>query len=328
MSALEAASEMLASWNKYWDSNPQLLAAILGFLVAVWQRGREHQSTLNDLRKNSEFWSQLAGLTKEEISPAPEYKSKELVEAAGFLRSASHESISFHSYRVLSKAFVIRITALDIGLDPAPSASEQRPKPLSYSSIEGIFKAEEQFSNELHDANFLMPMTQLFMPISQRRLKGLFPDLALENYESKELVGERELGDDFAFASTHLQLRMELSNIESTDTTVARTDELIHTLFSINLNLSLAYASTQLGQSWQALLVKVAPFLQGDIKLRPVVLSLASSISASIAKERRSGEIILTAHGIRLAILLALLELAWFLGALPLETRNGKLPTL
>jgi nuclear pore complex protein Nup188 len=108
---------------------------------------------------------------------------------------------------------------------------------------------------------------------------------------------------------------MEFSNIESTDTTVAHTDELIHILFSINLNLSLAYASTQLGQSWQALLVKVAPFLQGDIKFRPAVLSLASSISASIAKEKRSGEIILTAHGIRLAILLALLELAWFSGA-------------
>lgn len=313
VSALEAASEMLVSWNEYWESNPQLLAAILGFLVAVWQRGREHQSTLNDIRKNPEFWSRLAGLTKEEISPAPEYKSKELAEVAGFLRSSYHESISFHSYRVLSKAFVIRITALDIGLDPAPSASEQRPKPLSYSSIEGIFKAEEQFSNELHDAIFNAYDPTLYTDFSEKA-EGLFPDLALENYESKELVGERELGDDFAFASTHLQLRTELSNIESTDTTVARTDELIHTLFSINLNLSLAYASTQLGQSWQALLVKVAPFLQGDIKFRPVVLSLASSISASIAKEKRSGEIILTAHGIRLAILLALLELAWFSG--------------
>ena len=314
VSALEAAREMLASWNRYWESNPQLLAAILGFLVAVWQRGREHQSTLNDIRKNPEFWSHLAGITKEEISPAPEYKSKELAEVAGYLRSVYHESISLHSYRVLSKAFGIRITALDIGLDPAPSASEQRPKPLSYSSIEGIFKAEEQFSNELHDAIFNAYDPTLYADFSEKAGE-LYPDLALENYESKELVGERELGDDFTFASTHLQLRMELSNIESTDTTVARADELIHTLFSINLNLSLAYASTQLGQSWQALLVKVAPFLQGDIKLRPVVLSLASSISASIAKENRSGEIILTAHGIRLAILLALLELAWFSGA-------------
>ncbi len=303
VSALEAAREMLASWNEYWESNPQLLAAILGFLVAVWQRGWEHQSTLTDIRKNPGFWSQLAGLTKEEISPAPEYKSKESIEVAGYLRSAYHESILFHSYRVLSKAFAIRITALDIGLDPAPSASEQRPKPLSYSSIEGIFKAEEQFSNELHDAIFNAYDPTLYADFSEKA-EVLFPDLALENYESKELVGERELGDNFAFASTHLQLRMELSNIESTDTTMARTDELIHNLFSINLNLSLAYASTQLGQSWQALLVKVSPFLQGDIKIRPVVLSLASSISASIAKEKRSGEIILTAHGIRLAILL------------------------
>ncbi|KAI9451641.1 hypothetical protein F5148DRAFT_1238775 [Russula earlei] len=55
-------------------------------------------------------------------------------------------------------------------------------------------------------------------------------------------------------------------------------------------------------------------------------MSLASSISASIAKEKRSGEIILTAHGVRLAILLALLELAWFSGtqSQPLTTSQPK----
>ncbi|KAH9998258.1 hypothetical protein BJV77DRAFT_1058719 [Russula vinacea] len=298
VSALDAAREMLASWNGYWESNPQLLAAILGFLVAVWQRGREHQSTLTDIRKNSEFWSQLAGLTKEEISPAPEYKSKELIEVAGYLRSAYHESISLHSYRVLSKALAIRMIALDIGLDPAPSAGEQQVKPLSYSSIESIFKTEDQFTNELHDAIFNAFDPSLYADFSENA-EGLFPDLTLENYESKELAGERELGDDFSFASTLLQLRMELSNIESTDATMARTDDLIQTLFSINLNLSLPTLQLNLG----------------DIKFRPVVLTIASTISASIAKEKRSGEIILTAHGIRLAILLALLELAWFSGA-------------
>lgn len=314
VSALDAAREMLASWNEYWETNPQLLAAILGFLVAVWQRGLEHLSTLTDIRKNSELWNQLAGLAKEEISPAPEYKSNGLVEVAGYLRSAYHESISSHSYRVLSKAFALRITALDIGLDPAPSAGEERAKPQSYHSIEGILRTEEQFSDQLHDAIFNAYDPTLYADFAETAREH-FPDLALEHYESRELAGERELGDDFAFTSAPLQLRMELSNIESTDTTVARADELIHTLFSINLNLSLAYASTQLGQSWQALLVKASPFLQGDIKFRPVVLSIAASISGSIAQEKRSGEIILTAHGVRLVILLALLELAWFSGA-------------
>jgi len=64
VSALDAAREMLSSWSEYWETNPQLLAAILDFLVAVWQRGREHQSTLSDIRKNPEFWSQLAGLIR------------------------------------------------------------------------------------------------------------------------------------------------------------------------------------------------------------------------------------------------------------------------
>jgi nuclear pore complex protein Nup188 len=313
VSALEASREMLASWNEYWETNPQLLAAILGFLAAVWKRGWEHQSTLTGIRKNLEFWNQLAGLAKEDISPAPEYKTNELVEVAGYPRSAYHESISSHAYRVLSKAFAIRIIALDIGLDSAPSAGEQQAKPQSYRSVEGIFKAEEQLSDQLHEAIFNAYDPTLYADFSEMA-EGHFPGLVLEQYESRDLAGERELGDDFAFAIAPLQLRMELSNVESTDTMVARADELIHTLFSINLNLTLAYASTQLGQSWQALLVEIAPFLRGDIKFRPVVLSLASSISASIAQEKRSGEIILTAHGVRLAILLALLELAWFSG--------------
>ena len=310
VSALEAAREMVAHWSGYWETNQQLLSAVLGFLAAVWQRGWEHKSTLGAIRKDAEFWSQLAGLVKEDISPAPEYKSNDF----DGLRSAYHESISSHSYRVLSKAFAIRILALDIDLDPAPPATEQKSKPESYRSVEGIFKSEEQFSDQLHEAisNAFDPTLHIDFT---ERAKGYFPDLSLEHFESRDLTDERELGDDFAFASTLLQMRMEFSNIDSTDAAVARGDELVQTLFSINLNLSLAYASTQLGQSWQTLLVKIAPFLQGDVTFRPSVLSLAATISATIARENRSGDIILTAHGIRLAILLALLELAWFSGA-------------
>ena len=314
VSALEAARGMVAHWNGYWETNPQLLSVVLGFLAAVWQRGWEHKSTLDGIRKDVEFWSQLAALVKEDVSPAPEYKSNGFADVAGALRSAYHESISSHSYQVLSRAFAIRIIALDIDLDPAPSPTEQRAKPESYRSVEGIFKSEDQFSDQLHDAIFNAFEPSLHTDFTEKA-KGYFPDLSLEHFESRDLADERELGDDFAFASSILQMRMELSNVESTDAAAARGEELVHTLFSINLNLSLAYASTQLGQSWQTLLVKIAPFLQGDVKFRPSVLSLAAAISAIIAKEDRAGDIILTAHGVRLAILLALLELAWFSGA-------------
>jgi hypothetical protein len=93
----------------------------------------------------------------------------------------------------------------------------------------------------------------------------------------------RRTRDDFAFTSALLQLRMELSNVESSDATLARAEELLHTPFSINLNISLAYISTQLGQSRQTILVKISPpFLQGNVKFRPVVLSLAASILSAL----------------------------------------------
>ncbi|KAH9002466.1 hypothetical protein EDB86DRAFT_3125995 [Lactarius hatsudake] len=298
VSALEAARGMVAHWNNYWETNQQLLSAVLGFLAAVWQRGWEHKSTLDGLRKNAEFWSQLAGLVKEDISPAPEYKSNGFADVAGVLRSAYHESISSHSYRVLAKAFAIRIIALDIDLDPVPPLTGQKVKPESYRSVEGIFKSEEQFSDQLHDAIF-NPFDPALHTDFAEGAKGYFPDLSLEHFESRDLADERELGDDFAFTSPLLQMRMELSNVESTDATAARADELVQTLFSINLNLSLAYASTQLG----------------SIVANTFVLSLAAAISNIIAKEKHSGDIILTNHSVRLAILLALLELAWFSGA-------------
>ncbi|KAH9979108.1 hypothetical protein BGW80DRAFT_715867 [Lactifluus volemus] len=47
----------------------------------------------------------------------------------------------------------------------------------------------------------------------------MLPDLVLDHFESRDPPGERELGDDFAFTSALLQLRMELSNVESTDVT-------------------------------------------------------------------------------------------------------------
>ncbi|KAI9457309.1 hypothetical protein F5148DRAFT_1222789 [Russula earlei] len=165
------SKRMLANWNKYRETNLQLLSAVLGFLTVVWQRGWDHQSTLTNIRKNSD---QLAALAKEEISPAPEYKSKELVEMAGYPRAAYHESISSHSCRVLSKAFAIRIIALDIGLDPAPSAREHRAKPQSYQASESILKSEEQFSNELHEAIFnAYDSLCRFCRESRRTLSGL-----------------------------------------------------------------------------------------------------------------------------------------------------------
>ncbi|KAI0265861.1 hypothetical protein BC834DRAFT_955087 [Gloeopeniophorella convolvens] len=315
ISALRAAREMLASWSDYWETNPQLLASILGFLVAVWQRGWEHQLLLEDIRKDIDFWTQLAGLIKEDMSPAPEYQSTEYIDNGAFPRSSLHEGISLHSYRILARAFAIRIIALDIDLDPAPSSgTEPRRKPDSYLSVETIFKSEDQFAEQLHDAIFNAYDPALY-PHFTEKAGGYFPDLALEHFESRDLSGEREFGDDFSFATPVLQMRMDISNAEATDDTVARGDELIHNLFSINLNLSLAYASTQLGQSWQTLLVKIAPFVQGNAASRPLVLSLAASISSSIAAEKRSGDVMLTAHGVRLAILLALLELAWFSGS-------------
>ncbi|KAI9458320.1 hypothetical protein F5148DRAFT_1287438 [Russula earlei] len=151
VSTLNAAMEMLANWNEYWETNPQLLSAVLGFLTV----------------------SQLAALAKEEISPAPEYKSEKLVEMARYLHAAYHKT---------------------------PSAGN-----IKQSPNKSIFESEEQFSNELHQAIFNAYDLTLYADFAEKA-KGHFPDLVFEHYESRELVGEHKLGNDFAFASKLLQL--------------------------------------------------------------------------------------------------------------------------
>jgi len=137
--------------------------------VAVWQRGGA-PINVKRYQEDPEFWISLPGLSRRKY-PAPEYKSKELLSSRiSALRVPRR--ISLHSYRVLSKAFAIRITALDIGLDRLrqPVNSGQNSK---LQLCGRHFQGRGQFANELHDAIF-NAYDQLFMRISQKRPKNFF----------------------------------------------------------------------------------------------------------------------------------------------------------
>ncbi|KAI0068511.1 hypothetical protein BV25DRAFT_1817355 [Artomyces pyxidatus] len=308
-SALGAAREMIANWQSYWEINPMLLAGILEFLYAVWARGLEHETMIESIRKDGEFWALLAEVALQDLSPAPEYKSTEFIDEGGIVRSAFHDSISTHAYQTLSKAYATRIIALDIAMTQPTSTSKQK-RPPSFECIAETFKSEDQLADLLHEA-----ISNVYDPALYDEFTATagayFPDLVLSQYESRSLLGEREFGDDFEFAVGVLQIRMRPFHFFNPEL-ASNADELVHTLFSINQNLSLAHASTELSQAWYTLLLKVAPFLQGDESSRPRLLALAATISSSLAEEKRSGDLISTVHGVRLSILLALLELIWF----------------
>ncbi|KAI0782601.1 hypothetical protein C8Q75DRAFT_811686 [Abortiporus biennis] len=306
--ALTVALDMLEQWKELWESNPQLLASIMRFLDVVWEHGHEHKASLEPVREDAAFFKRLTAIVEEELGPVPDYRTENFLEFEGDQRSDLHEAVSVHAYRTIVKSHALHILALDIKLSIQSQGNVQiYTKPVSYISIQNIFKTEDQLSDLVSEA-----ASRTYDPSLHDELMELFqtyfPTLTLEQLQVQEPIVERDFGDDFSFSMTLLQFRLQpyISNLEK------ECEEALRKLASINLNLSLAHAQTTLTLSWQNVLRQVVPFLRGDAAVRPIVLSIAASISSDIANEKRSGDMMSNVHNSRLSLLLSLLEVAWF----------------
>ncbi|VDC04141.1 unnamed protein product [Peniophora sp. CBMAI 1063] len=310
--ALEGARISVQTWQHLLEQNPKLLVSTLGFLCAVWARGEEHMSALEAFRRDREVWDGIAGIIKQDLPPPPDYHSIEAApDSTVPPRSASHDAVAAHSAVLLAKAYAVRILALDLALGKLDfKTGTTREKPQSFLALEPLFKSGEQLNDHLHEAIANAYDPDLFDDIALR-VREQFTELVVERLESTLLPADRDFGDDFAFDMGLLHMRMRpfllLENEEG-----GPAEEIIHALFSVNLNLSLSHAGRELGSSWWALLAEVVPFLRGDSASRSQMLPLAAALSEGIAAEQRGGEFMAAVHEVRLSVLLAVLELVWF----------------
>jgi len=312
ISALGVARDVLTNWKDMSDANPQLLASVLKFVDIVWRHGLEHKATLEPLRKNGEFWKQLAGIVKDDLGPHPDYDTSASMAIDGVQHSDSHETVAVYSYRALAKSYAINIISLDIGNELQLQGKEPLKAfaPLSFKELETCIKDQEKLHELLMEASPTPYSPGLYDNLLQS-LKGSFEGLDLEQIRTPDLADEREFGDNFMYSASLLKnrLRAYLVNGEEKQEQAFQVEKL---LMSVNLNLSLTHTQTALTESWQALLRQVIPYLRGDDKVRPHLLSITSSISFAIADEKRSGDMMASIHGTRLSLLLAILELSWF----------------
>lgn len=310
--ALEGARVMVKNWEHLSDESPKLLVGSLGFLCAVWARGEEHMAPLETCRKDGEFWDHVASLIRQDLPPTPDYRSTETAsEPTVPPRSASHVVVAAHSDLTLAKAYAVRIAAFDIALGKLDvKAGTAREKPQSFLALAPMFKSEEQLGDYLNEALVNAYDPDLFDDVAHR-IKEQFTELVVERLESTLLPADRDFGDDFAFDMGLLHMRMRPFLLQE-DEEGGPAEELIHALFSVNLNLSLSHAGRELGSSWCALLAEIVPFIRGDSASRSQMLPLAAMLSAAIAMEHRGGEHMAAVHDIRLSVLLAVLELVWF----------------
>ena len=312
-SALEAATQMIQSWEEYWDANPVLLDSVLHFLDVVWQHALEHKSVLEPLRKDSDFWGRITRLACKEVGPVPTYDDVELVGGEGERKATMDEAIRMHAYRVSAKAHALKILNHDIGLFLQSHGSESPlKKPESYIKLEKYLKDPDQLTDLLSEAAPSSYTPQLYDRLVEVLAKN-FPGLLLQQVESQEPSVTRDYGGSFAFSTSLLETRLQAYNPGSLDSMEeGLVEDLTRLLFSINLNLSLSHAETLLMDAWESLLRGVIPYLRTNAAVRPTLLAISSSISYDLAREKREGDMMATIYSSRLAILLALLEVAWF----------------
>lgn len=311
-SALDAAREVLASWNDIWDANPLILAHVFRFIDVVWQHAHEHKAVIDPLREDTEFWQKIAEVARSEVGPVPTYETLEVVVMEGVRLSVDHESVQNHAYRATVKSHAAHIITRDIGLYLQSHGSKvPLKKPQSYVQLESFLKSgmEElgDFLGEVIASSYSPDMHDKLTELLADNFKGL----TLEQLQLQEPTSERDLGDNFAFSVPLLRTRL-LAYTPPVDAMEDRAEEVEKLLLSTNLNLSLVHAESALLESWIALLRQTIPYLRGDAKVRPTLLEMADAFSQSIAIEQREGDMMASIHGSRLSLILALLEVAWF----------------
>ncbi|KIJ13298.1 hypothetical protein PAXINDRAFT_136264 [Paxillus involutus ATCC 200175] len=309
-SALEVATDTLGHWKDLWEANPQLLAAVLHFLHVVWQHGLEHQSLIDATRQKEAFWNRIAAIVREELGPDPDYTVESFVMLDDERRSDLHQAVSVQAYRGMVKSYAVRIVAQDIFLQPPP----ERPtapltRPPSYMAFIPSFRGDDQLNELILEGASSCYDPTLYDKLTEQ-LRESFPGLLLEQLHSQDPIAEREFGDDFTFSLK--LLRNRLQQCATDDERATTVEDIDKQVMSINLNLSLTHAQMAMADAWQFLLKQMLPYLRAEQGVRPSLLALASTISASLAHEKRQGDMMANIHGIRLSLLVSVLEVAWF----------------
>ncbi|KAL4081354.1 nucleoporin subcomplex protein binding to Pom34-domain-containing protein [Scleroderma yunnanense] len=309
-SALEVASDTLIHWKDLWEANPQLLASVLHFLHGVWQHGLEHKPLIDVMRQNEEFWSRIAAIAREELGPDPDYVTKTFVVLEDAQRSELHAAVLVQAYRGMAKSYAVRIIGQDVFLEPRPPSScSPVPKPLSYTKLAPMFKAEDQLNELILEVVSSSYDPSLYDKLAEHLSESL-PNLSLEQIRSQDPLVDREFGDDFVFSPRLLRGRLQLYATDEERANDAL--EIEKQVSSINLNLSLTHSQIALAEAWQFLFRQLSPFIRAETRIRPHLLALASTISGDLALEKRQGDMAATIHGTRLGVLLSILEVAWF----------------
>jgi len=305
MNAVNAAKQVLGSWEEIWETSPKLLASVLRFLCVVWEHKLEHKSSINILGQNDETWCQLQELVQKDLGPAPPHEAEVLVIAENTKHSSAHEAVASYAYRTLAKTYAVRLFGLDI--EVAAELDGKSKKPPSLIKFEPCFKEEDQLCDLLSDASINVYSPELYDQLLEQ-IQKYFPGLDVEQLRLQGPKDVQEFGDGYIFDISILRARLH----PYVENSPCVNNAAVRLLSSINMNLSLSDTQKLLTQSWVFFLQQCKPYIRGDASARVNLISNVASISHAVAQESRSGEVVAMVQQARLSLLLAVLELVWF----------------
>ncbi|KAG8956510.1 hypothetical protein FRC03_010771 [Tulasnella sp. 419] len=307
--ALSAAMTVISTPG-LWDIAPDLLAASLGFLDLVWQHALEHLEALKTVRKSAQFWRDLAKVALKELGDPPSAIVESTITEYGETRAEQNEAVAHWAFHAMAKAHALHIFALDLKILPSTGA-EKADRPDSFASIEKAFRDKESLEMHVREALRCSFNPDLHQRV-QNNITQNFPSLTLDSVRSSSSsTVHQNFGDQYIFLAPVVYNRL-MKYAGSDNELIYHAGEVFKGVCSINLDWSIMDAQVALARSWKELLRETAIWLKDvDRKLEETVLQCAVVASRIIADETRDGPIMVHVHTDRLALLEALLNVAW-----------------
>lgn len=298
---LSVGLEALAASDDLWENNPQYLASIITFMAAVWEHSMDHETTLQSVKNDREFWSRIDFLSNKDLGPPPE-----ILASLSLTDSDSVGATVQFAYRAVIKAKALTILALDV--QHQIDLKGKKREGGSLASIEKLL-AEEQLTDHVLEGVTTSFDPKLHASIVSE-MEEVFPAIDIESISLQAHPRDREFGSKYLYPLE--TLRERLAQLQRSDVyNVTRGDRAVSNVAAMNLNWSLADAQMMLTNSWRYLLLQLKSYMRSR-KMEPVAMALADAVAGAIAAESRSGPVIVIVHSERLQILLTFLEVAWF----------------
>lgn len=257
----------------------------------TWQHLEDFGPALDEFRSKPAAWEAFVEVAFENPGTEPE-------DEAG---------VPAYCHRVVSKAYAVRILALDM------QATLLKWKPEDATSVKAFlaaFKDPKKLSSALSSAIATSCAPDLHQGI-YALIRSTFPELDLDVLRqpasTHPLDEARSFGAGYLYSLSLVRRKLDGFHTDL-DAMVSQEqfDDVVEQTARLNLNFSLLEAQILDTRSWRQVLEIVLPLAKKDAAAAATVFGAAGVVAKEIAAEDRVGQVMTTVQAERLSILLVL----------------------